>query len=78
MTWQQLVASNPQQSPMIKGMCGMVELNGMLCIFGGEGINNDQNNTDCLTNELHIFDPISSKQLYETSLIQDLCNPEYR
>ncbi|XP_065908960.1 kelch domain-containing protein 1-like [Dysidea avara] len=58
MIWEYLVASNPQESPMVKGMCGMVEHDGMLCIFGGEGINEDQK-TDGLTNELHVFDPMS-------------------
>jgi len=74
MTWQNIVAINPQDRPGMKDKCGMVEHGGKICIFGGYGYPTDHQMQNKLfsteqfgglgwTNELHLFDPLTSKLL---------------
>lgn len=72
MTWREVVAVNAQDGPGMKDKCGMLEHDGKICIFGGYGYLTDHQKKNklfsrevqgflCWTNELHLFDPITSK-----------------
>lgn len=72
MTWQEVVAVNPQDGPGMKDKCGMVEHDGKICIFGGYGYPTDHQTQNrlfsreplgflCWTNELHLYDPLTSE-----------------
>ena len=75
MIWREIIAVNPQDGPGKKDKCGMVEHAGKLCIFGGYGYVTDHQEMNrlysreptggfrflCWTNELHLFDPITSE-----------------
>ena len=74
MTWQEIVAVNPQDGPGMKDKCGMVEHDGKICIFGGYGYTTDHQKQNrlfsrepfgflCWTNELHLYDPLTSELL---------------
>ena len=78
MIWQKVVATNPQDGPGMKDKCGMVEHAGSICIFGGYGYLTDHQNKEklfsrepggflCWTNELHLFDPLTSTYVYYPS-----------
>ena len=72
MTWEEVVAVNPENGPGKKDKCGMVEHGGNVCVFGGYGYLTDYQKKKklfsrepggflCWTNELHLFDPVTSK-----------------
>ena len=72
MIWREIIAVNPQDGPGKKDKCGMVEHAGKLCIFGGYGYLTDHQKKNklfsreptgflCWTNELHLFDPMTSE-----------------
>lgn len=72
MIWKEIIVVNPQDGPGKKDKCGMVEHDGKICIFGGYGYQTDHQTVNklfsreyfsflCWTNELHLFDPITSK-----------------
>ena len=73
MTWHEIIPINPRDGPGKKHICGMVEHDGKICIFGGYGYPTDHQKEKKLfssdqgelsmgwTNELHLFDPITSK-----------------
>ena len=75
MIWHEIVPINPRDGPGKKHMCGMVEHDGKICIFGGYGHPTDHQKENKLfsknpdeffyqtgwTSELHLFDPVASK-----------------
>ena len=72
MIWREVIAVNPQEGPGMKDKCSMVEHARKICVFGGYGYLTDHQKKNklfsrephgflCWTNELHLFDPMTSE-----------------
>lgn len=83
MIWKEIVAVNPEDGPGKKDKCGMVEHAGAICIFGGYGYLTDHQKKNklysreyfgflCWTNELHLFDPVTSELMCRIAIFHRL------